>query len=159
MSWIGALFARLSGEGPPVAAVEHAELGRIRPSHRPKDGLWLWEMLDWVETPRGKISLTWDGGQSGITAEQVELFHWIRDHIDPLTMAAAPLIAPELEEGLEKPFPSDPWQELSWEGAHLPADGSIDGEWDLSYSVQQWPDALVTVYFKRREPTLVQIDD
>lgn len=153
MGW----FDWLRSSRAPV--IVHPELGRLRVSHRPRQGLWLWEMLDWVDTPRGRVALTWDGGEHGISAAQLELFHWLRDHIDVLTAAAAPMIAPELSEWLERPFSEEPWQELSWEGAHLPADGSIDGEWDLSYSVEQWPDAMVTVYFKQQQPTLVQIDD
>lgn len=143
----------------PTPVIEHPAFGRVRAAHRPESGNWLWETLEFVETPRGPADVGFEAPETGPTPEQERHFDWIVANLDALTVAAAPLVAGELTEWLERPFPANPWDELGWEGVHLTSDASPDGRWDLSYSSNSWPDAMITVYFERGKPTLVQLDD
>jgi hypothetical protein len=159
MGWLGALFAKLSGEAPPLAPIDHAVLGRIAPSHRPKNGIWLWETLAPIAHPRGPVSVTWLADPSGPSEPQVAFWHWLREHIDTVVEQAWPLLAIDVQDWTEKPPPADPWRELIWEGAGLPADGSRTSEWDVSFATRTCPDVMLTVTFREGQPVFVTADD
>ena len=159
MVWISNLFDRLSGQVPQVPPIEHPRFGKVQPSHRPKEGLWLWETRDFLDTSRGAADVTFEADADGPTEAQEHTWDWILANLDALTTAAAPGVGSELSEWLERPFPSDPWDELEWEGAHLPGDAAPGGNFDLSYSSKSWPDAMITVHFEAGQPTIIQIDD
>lgn len=159
MGWLGALFARLSGEAPPVAAVPHAELGLIQPSHRPRNGLWLWETLRPIQHARGPVSVTWLADESGPTEAQVAFWRWLKDHIDAIVEEARPLLAIDVQDWTENPMPADPWQELFWEGAGLPLDGDRTNEWDVSFATRTCPDVMLTVNYEGGRPVYVTADD
>jgi hypothetical protein len=140
----------------PAPVIEHPRLGPLQAAHRPSSGPWLWETLDFVETRRGRADLTFDAGKAGPTKAQEQAWESIIDQIDSLTLAAAALVGPELREWLERPFPVDPWDELQWQGAHI---SQRLGQFEISYGCRSWPDAMITVHFEQRKPTMVQIDD
>jgi hypothetical protein len=140
----------------PAPVIDHPKFGRVRASYRPKSGLWLWEMLDWLDTPHGRVSATFDAGPTGPGPHHEQAWDEICANVDGLTRKAAPLVASALADWLEKPFPADPWAELGWEGAHLT---ESSGEFELNYFCKSWPDAMIAVFFEQREPTLVQLDD
>lgn len=143
----------------PAPVIDHSVFGRVRAARRPATGDWLWETLDFVETPRGPADVGFDAPEAGPTPEQERHFNWIVANLDPLTDEAAPLIAAELKDWLERPFPANPWDELGWEGAHLTTNASPEGNWEVSYSSKSWPDAMITVHFEDGKPTFAQLDD
>jgi hypothetical protein len=159
MGWLGALFAKLSSEAPPVAAVDHPVLGPIRPSHRPKNGAWLWETLEPLAHPRGPVSVTWLADPAGPSEAQVGFWHWLAGHIDAVVERSWALLAIDVQDWTEQPPPADPWQELIWEGAGLPADGERLSEWDVSFATRTCPDVMLTVTFRDGEPAFVTADD
>jgi hypothetical protein len=143
----------------PAPVIDHPVFGRVRVAHRPASGLWLWETLDFVQTPRGPADVGFDAGEAGPTVEHQHQWQYILKHLDELTRAAAGMIGSELTDFLEKPFPANPWAELKWEGARLTGERVPDGKFEISYASSSWPDAMITVYFEGGNPTLVQIDD
>jgi hypothetical protein len=159
VGWIGALFARLSGEEPPVAPVDHPVFGRIQPSHRPRNGAWLWETLTPLDHPRGPVTVTWLADRDGPSDAQVAFWTWLSAHIDDVLAQAWPLLSVDVAEWTERPPPDDPWDELFWEGAGLPADGRRDSDWDVSFATRTCPDVMLTVYFEHGEPAVVVADD
>lgn len=150
LDWLGKI---------PAPTIEHPKFGRVRASYRSGSGPWLWETLDPVATPRGDAEITFDAPESGPTSDQERHWDWLVGNLDELTSAAVPLIAAELKDWLEKPFPDDPWTELEWLGGHLTEKCSPDGDWQIAYGCKSWPDAMIAVYFERGRPSLVQLDD
>lgn len=143
----------------PAPVIDHSRFGRVRASHRPSSGTWLWETLDMVDTPRGEVSLTFDADESGPTAAHERQFDHMLDNLDWLTETAVPMLASELKDFLDfggLKFPADPWAELEWIGGHLTGVGS---ELEVQYGYRSWPDAMITVYFENDRPTTIQIDD
>ena len=159
MGWLGTLFARLSGEAPPVPPRDHPVLGRIQPSHRPREGAWLWETLTPLEHARGRVSVTWLADSSGPSEPQVAFWGWLAAHIDEVVEQAWPLLSIDVRDWTEQPAPGEPWQELIWEGAGLPADGDRLSEWDVSFATRTCPDVMLTVSFIEGKPVFVTADD
>ena len=159
MGWFGNLIAMLSGQRPEVPPVEHPVLGRIQPSHRPKNRLWLWETVRPITHARGPVTVTWLADESGPSETQVEFWQWLQANIDEVVEAARPLLAQDVQDWTAKPMPQDPWDELFWEGAGLPADGNANGEWDVSFATRTCPDVMLTVTFRDGKPQFVTADD
>jgi len=159
VGWLGALFARLSGEMPPVPAVPHPELGLIQPSHRPRGRPWLWETIGPIDHPRGPVTVTWLADETGPSEAQLAFWRWLRDNIDAVVEEARPLLAQDVRDWTEKPLPDDPWREIIWEGAGLPLGGERSGEWDVSFATRTCPDVMLTVNFEGGRPAYVTADD
>ena len=159
MGWISNLFDRLSGQLPQVPAVDHPELGRIRPSHRPRQSAWLWETLDPVAHRRGPVTVTWLAGEEGPSQAQVDFGRWLRDNIDDVVEQARPVLAIDVQDWTDKPMPAKAWDELFWEAAGLPDDGKRDSEWDVSFATRTCPDVMLTVTFRDGKPLFVTADD
>lgn len=143
----------------PSPVIMHPRFGRVRASHRPSSGLWLWETLDAVDTSRGDVTLTFDADQAGPDVAHERQFGHMLANLDRLTEAAVPMLARELKDFLDPgglKFPADPWAELEWMGGHLTGVGS---ELEVQYAYRSWPDAMITVYFENDRPTSIQIDD
>lgn len=140
----------------PAPVVEHPRFGRVRASHRPASGDWLWEVLSPVPTECGHLDMTFDAGEAGPgDVHERQLDSIVADR-DALTRAAAPLMGQELADFLGKPLPENPWDELSLEFVHL---SGRNGEFEMAYSCRSWPDASVTAFFEQGQPTIIQIDD
>lgn len=159
MDWIAALLDRLSGQLPAVPAIDHPQLGRIQPSHRPKAKPWLWETLDPIQHRRGPVSVGWLAGADGPSQGQVEFWQWLQDNIDDVVEQARPLLGIDVQDWTGKPMPADPWEELIWEGAGLPEGGRREADWDVSFATRTCPDVMLTVYFERGQPVVVVADD
>ena len=143
----------------PTPVIEHPVFGRLRAAHRPLEGPWSWETLDWVDTPRGHVSVTFDAGEGGPTSAHEAQWNGILAKLDELTSAAAPLIASELKDW-EVAFDADaPWAEIIWESADLCGDSQAGDEFALGYACQSWPDAMITIYFEGERPMLSRLDD
>ena len=143
----------------PAPVLDHPIFGKVRAAHRPASGPWLWETLDFVQTPRGRADVGFDAGEGGPGPEHERQWQHIVDQLDQFTRQAAPMIGPELTAFLEKPFPDDPWEELEWEGVHLAGEQGPGARFEISYASKSWPDAMITVCFEDEQPTLVRIDD
>jgi len=143
----------------PAPVIDHPLFGRIRAAHRPKDEPWMWETLSSIETPRGRVFVNLDAGESGPSAAHEEQWERILTHLDELTHAAVPMIARELEAWEVGFDPGAPWTELTWDGADLMGNSDEDHEFALAYGSKSWPDAMITVYFKDDRPTLSRLDD
>ena len=139
----------------PAPIIEHARFGRVRASVR-SDGEWLWEVLAPVPTIPGPIDMTFDAGELGPDERHSKQLDAILADRDALTRAAAPMMAADLSDFLERPFPDDPWDELELEFVHLTG---RQGAFELAYGCKSWPDAHVTAFFEDGLPTMVQIDD
>ena len=155
MGWLWMLLANLSGQAPAVPAVEHGVFGPIRPVYRPKGRLWLWENLLPLRQARGAVSVTWLADGSGPTEAQVAFWTWLAESIDTLAEQAWPLLAPDLDEWSKRPRFADPWDELTWIGADLPADGGHASQWSLSFATGRRRDVMLTVTFREGLPAFV----
>ena len=155
MGWLWMLLANLSGQDPPVPAVHHCVFGAVRPTYRPKGRLWLWEGLVPIRQARGEISVTWLADASGPSEAQIAFWSWLAQSIDTLAEQAWPLLAAEVTERTGRPRSADPWDELSWTGADLPADGGHASEWSLSFAMRHRPDVTLCVTFREGLPAFV----
>jgi len=155
MGWVWNLLANLSGQAPPVPAVDHPVLGPIRPSYRPKERLWLWNNLRPLRQARGAVSLSWLAGRAGPTEAQIAFWGWLVESIDDLAEQAWSLLADDIDEWAGRVSPAEPWDGLSWTGAHLPADGGHASEWSLSFTPRRRPDVALTVIFREGLPAFV----
>ena len=143
----------------PAPVIDHPRFGRVRAAYRPASGPWLWETLDLVPTARGEADVGFDAPETGPTSDQERQFDWILANLDPLTMAAAPMIAAELKNWPVIFSPDDPWAELEWHGAHLTDNSSPEGDWQIAYGCKSWPDAMITIYFEAGRPSSSRLDD
>ena len=153
MGW----FDWLRKEPPPI--IVHRVFGRLRAAHRPKDGPWLWEPLEWMETPHGKVFVHLNAGEPGPSALHESQWEQIATRVDSLTQAAAPLIGEELKNWEVAFDPNAAWDEITWEGAELLGNTDPENDFALVYACKSWPDAMITVYFKNGRPTLSRLDD
>jgi hypothetical protein len=144
-------------ESPPI--IDHPVFGRLRAAHRPKDRPWLWEPLEFLETPRGKVFVHLDAGEAGPAPVHERQWERILAEADDLTRAAAPFIADELKDW-DVPFDAiAPWDEITWEGVDLLGATDPEDDFALVYACKSWPDAMITVYFKDGRPRLSRLDD
>lgn len=155
MGWMWLLLANLSGQAPPVPAVDHLVFGPIRPIYRPKGRLWLWENLFPLRQARGTVCVTWLADGSGPSEAQIAFWAWLAASIDNLAEQAWPLLAANVDDWAERRRPADPWDELTWTGADLPADGGHASEWSLSFAASRRPGVMLTVTFREGLPAFV----
>ena len=155
MGWVEILLANMSGQAPPVPAVEHGVFGLIRPSYRPKGGLWLWHSLRPLRLARGAVRVSWLADPSGPTQTQIDFWRWLVDSIDTLIEQAWSLMADEAADAAERAWAADPWEMVTWTGADLPADGAHASEWSLSFAARRRPDIALTVTFREGLPAFV----
>ncbi len=155
MGWLHSLLASLTGQAPPVPAIEHPVLGPIRPSYRPKARPWRWTSLQPLRHARGPVHVTWLGDALGPTEAQIAFWNWLKDSIDSLAEQAWPLLAEAVDDGRRLPWPGDPWDELAWTGASLPADGRHASEWSVSFAPRSRPHGTLTITFREGLPAFV----
>lgn len=155
MGWVWMLLANLSGQALPVPAIDHRVFGPIRPIYRPKGRLWLWENLLPLRQARGAVSVTWLADGAGPSEAQIAFWTWLAASIDTLAEQAWPLLAADVDAWSNRPRHPDPWEELTWIGADLPADGGHASEWSLSFATSRRPAGMLTVTFREGLPAFV----
>lgn len=137
-----------------VSMIEHSHFGVLR-GCADQGGIWLWQTLDRLGTPRGFVDVSFAAGPSGPVNAHRRQLNALVSQLDVLTRAAAPMIFAELADGFyEKP--SDPVLELDWRGAHLTGQ---PGRFSLDFACCNWPASLVAVEFRRWAPISVAIED
>jgi hypothetical protein len=155
MGWLSSMLASLSGQAPPVPAVEHPVLGLIRASYRPKGGRWLWTSLRPIRQARGAVRVSWLAGPAGPSEAQVAFWSWLVESIEDLAEQAWSLLAEDVEDWAGRVSPAHSWDALTWTGAALPADGAHASEWSLSFEPRRRPDVALTVVFREGLPAFV----
>jgi hypothetical protein len=155
MGWLSMLLATWSGQAPPVPAVDHPVFGPIRPPYRPKGRPWLWQNQVPLGQAHGAVCVSWLADSSGPSEAHIAFWHWLTESIDSLVEQAWPLLAAEFDDGSEQHTPADPWEMLTWTGAHLPADGGHASEWSLAFARRRLPEAIYSVTFREGLPAFV----
>ena len=131
--------------------IDHRFFGPVRASGYDRDG-WLWESLELLDTPRGRVDLSFTAGLSGPGPEHRSQLDTIISRIGPLTRASASMVLTELARHLGCP----PDDRLEWRGAHLT---DREGEFGLEYSCGSWPASMIVVWFEQSRPVSVRLDD
>jgi hypothetical protein len=135
-------FEWLSGAASPV--VDHPAFGLLRGTPS-RNGAWLWQSLDLVDTPRGNADIAFEAGADGPTYDHSEQLDHIMDNLDALTAAAAPMISDRPFGGVET---------LTWCGARLTG---RSGDFQLEYSSRSRPD-LIIVRFEHSQPVAIEVE-
>jgi hypothetical protein len=136
--------------------IDHPYFGPVRASLRTSGGESLWEALDLLNTPRGRIDLAFEAGPEGPGWAHEAQLRAVVAEIDTLTRAAAPMVFERLAAWLERPPADNLSADLEWQGACLTG---RPGEFHLHYSCPSWPDSMITVRFDQSRPTGVEISD
>ena len=132
-----------------MLVMDDPDFGPLRASPARCDATWLWESLELVETPRGRVDLAFAAGPKGPSDAHRRQLKWVTARLDSLKHAAAPMIVAKL--GCANPV-----AEIEWEGAHLTG---RDGEFSLYFSCANRPETLFVVHFRGATPIAAEVED
>ena len=139
-----------------ASVIDHPYFGPVRATPRNGGGQSLWEALELLKTPRGRIDLAFAAGPEGPGQSHEDQLKLVVAQLDSLTRAAAPIVFERLSAWLDAPPPDSLWADLDWQGACLTG---RPGEFQLHFSCRSCPESMITVRFERSRPTAVEVDD
>ena len=147
-------FGRFRGE--VLAVIHDPRFGALRSSVDQHGNVSLWEVIDRVDTPRGRADLSFEAGADGPGKAHRRQFDDVIERLDGLIVAAAPLIDAKVGEASACLSSSDPREGLEWQGARLTG---RDGVFWLHFTCAYYPETMVAVEFEDSQPIGVSFED
>ena len=133
-----------------MLVMDDPDFGPLRASPARCDATWLWESLELVDTPRGRVDLAFAAGPQGPSDAHRRQLKWVTARLDSLRHAAAPMVFAKFAQCLQGPA------ELEWQGAYLT--GRL-GEFSLYLFCRNRPEALIVVHFHGSAPFAAEIEE
>jgi len=146
-------------------------IGRSRPAAERQDPLfgrmWFWPSdvngrSYWEAEPTvdgRRIGVTFHAGPEGPSPEHAAFLRWAAAEPDALYALARPLLEPEFERWVRRPFPAA-WREaFVLAGLDIPHSGRTENPWSVSYDcLLDRSGHQFTVEFEGGRPASVSVD-